>query len=78
MGRRCIFLYKDSWWERRWYGLVLVRHGHPLITHLPSWFRWKRKMTLLSRINEFFRASATSNAVKTLRRAIGGSNKATS
>lgn len=76
-GPALYFSLKDSWWERWRYGMVLVRNGHPLITHLPSWFRWKRQMTLLSRIGEFFRASAAINAVKTLRRAIGGSNKAT-
>ena len=28
-GPALYFSLKDSWWERRWYGLVLVRHGHP-------------------------------------------------
>jgi Uncharacterised nucleotidyltransferase len=76
-GPALYFSLKDSWWERWRYGLVLVRHGHPLIKHLPSWFRWKRQMTLFSRTGEFFRASPANNAVKAIRRAIGRSNSTT-
>ena len=76
-GPALYFSLKDSWWERWRYGLVLVRHGHPSIKHLPSWFRWKRQVTLLSRIGEFFRTSAVIRAMMTLRRAIGRSNSAT-
>ena len=76
-GPALYFSLKDRWWERWGYGLVLVRHDHPSIKHLPSWFRWKRQVTLLSHIGEFFRASAANNALKALRRAIGRSNSAT-
>jgi hypothetical protein len=76
-GPALYFSLKDSWRERWRYGLVLVRHGHPSIKHLPSWFRWKMQMTLLSRTGEFFRASAVIRAMINLRRAISRSNSAT-
>lgn len=76
-GPALYFALKDSWWDRWRYGLVLVRHDHPMLTRLPSWFRWAKQIMLLARIGEFFRASAVIRAMMTLRRAIGRSNRAT-
>lgn len=49
-GPALYFSLKDSWWDRWRYGLVLLRHGHPVLQRLPSWFRWKSQVTLLVRL----------------------------
>lgn len=76
-GPALYFALKDNWWERWRYGMVLVRHDHPMLKHPPSWVRWTTQMTLLSRIGECVRASAVIRAMMTIRRAIGRSNSAT-
>lgn len=49
-GSALYFSLKDTGWDRWRYGLVLLRHGHPVLQRLPSWFRWRKPMTMLAHI----------------------------
>lgn len=70
-GPALYFSLKDNWLERWRYGMTLCREDHPVMHHLPPWFKWNRSLSTLARVVRPLRAwTVKIPLAKRLRRAV--------